>query len=1209
MKANLPKSYHAPKKEPQTEVLLTIGMIVKNEEATLEECLKALSPLRKAVASELIIADTGSTDRTVEIAEKYADKLLHFTWCNDFAAARNTTIQAMNGLWYMYLDADEIFDDSILEIAHFFESGAYKEYETATYIQRNYDNFQHSSYSDYRAMRMRRRDERLWFNGMIHEQIPATEPVYQIEAVAHHDGYITLHVGNLVRHKAVRNRPLLEKELEKNPHSPRLYRHLADCYLMTIPEQWEQKEQCLQAGVKEEKNSNEGRYGGSLELELARFYKATQRADELRGVLDAWFSQPHQTMMADCEMYYLAGQQDFHLKRYQEAIDSFEKFFELYKRYLAHEFGLTVNMVIIVNATPSGLAKAQAMMGVCCARLGRFEEAREWMRRADPGKTLSQNGNPLLLEQLAEYLTAAEDVELLEETYQSFYELDPKFTGQLLFCIEKFFPAKSDKKERLYAALARQQNDDPVTALARLHMEEDGPEQREKDFETILRNEEALENDIFAEAVYAALEKPGMAERFFEKVRWEKAPVMCALMQRWHMRFARRAYRYLCSCAPSDDVRVLYWRIQLAENTVTADNDFTHDEWWEMLEKYAGEGARYCEMVYQPALWSDQGSEHLPAADSYLFCLQQALEKKRENDGAGYLRYLRLGLHRYEKMKATTEYLLKIFQDEMKAEERDRTTQMDEMEQLKKQIKQNIRQLIYQNKKEEAAQLLERYGQIAPCDPDAAMLERERQGTKTVSLRAYRRLCGQAQQLLQTARRKDDGLWAQGRAQSAELAEALNQALSALEDEDLLYQALALCEMFKKQNADGLEEKAYGLAQRIKTGVRKSVHVLFLAELKEKWDAQQSVYEAFAQREDCETVVVRTPYIREKKENGTIERRAIYHDYLTPMGVPSYDYRDYDAAAQAPDVTFMSQPYETNTPSCFWPENLSQHTRIVYINYFLVQGYKNKNWHDFQLDIFTYAWKIACQSAQFGDLVLSRWPDYENKLLLSGSPKLDLAFQWKAEKKEALLETSGWGEKLRGRKAVLWNTHYSSESWPDYAEELIAYFQKHTELALIWRPHPLTEMTLMYYKNLAALYKDLKETVSQAENMILDMNASCKEAFCLSDAMLTEWSSLMTQYLVMDKPTYYIYNPKDKNAQVILPKSYRERVCVLPNDWMESGGEGMFSFLDRLSAGAEDPKKDRRHEVLREYLPMADGKAGLRICDEVIAALRKEENL
>ncbi len=94
--------------EEEKKIRISQCMIVKNEEKYLEDCLKAMSPIREAVPSELIVVDTGSTDRTVEIAEQYADQVLHFEWCDDFSAARNVSLEAASGEWFLYLDGDEI---------------------------------------------------------------------------------------------------------------------------------------------------------------------------------------------------------------------------------------------------------------------------------------------------------------------------------------------------------------------------------------------------------------------------------------------------------------------------------------------------------------------------------------------------------------------------------------------------------------------------------------------------------------------------------------------------------------------------------------------------------------------------------------------------------------------------------------------------------------------------------------------------------------------------------------------------------------------------------------------------------------------------------------------------------------------------------------------------------------------------------------------
>jgi len=92
---------------PQALVRLSQVMIVKNEEKNIE---KALSWAKK-VAFEQIVVDTGSTDRTIETAERMGAKVIHFDWVNDFSAAKNFAIEQASGNWIAFLDADEYFSE------------------------------------------------------------------------------------------------------------------------------------------------------------------------------------------------------------------------------------------------------------------------------------------------------------------------------------------------------------------------------------------------------------------------------------------------------------------------------------------------------------------------------------------------------------------------------------------------------------------------------------------------------------------------------------------------------------------------------------------------------------------------------------------------------------------------------------------------------------------------------------------------------------------------------------------------------------------------------------------------------------------------------------------------------------------------------------------------------------------------------------------
>jgi tetratricopeptide (TPR) repeat protein len=78
-------------------------MIVKNESAHLARCLSSAQPY----VDEIVVVDTGSQDDTVAIAHRYGAKLFHFDWCDDFAAARNFSLEQVTGAWILILDADE----------------------------------------------------------------------------------------------------------------------------------------------------------------------------------------------------------------------------------------------------------------------------------------------------------------------------------------------------------------------------------------------------------------------------------------------------------------------------------------------------------------------------------------------------------------------------------------------------------------------------------------------------------------------------------------------------------------------------------------------------------------------------------------------------------------------------------------------------------------------------------------------------------------------------------------------------------------------------------------------------------------------------------------------------------------------------------------------------------------------------------------------
>lgn len=209
---------------------ISVCMITKNEEKHLPDTLKAI----KDVGFEIIIADTGSTDRTKEIAHSYTDKVYDFTWCDDFSAARNFSLSKATNDWILVLDADEVVTS--IDADKLQRLTAYPEQIIGTICRRNhYDSSGIDSIYIDRPQRFFNK-RAFHFEGSIHEQ-PRLLRQYSIPSVgAEHETGITVeHVGYALdaqglEDKKNRNVSLLLNELKKNPDDPYIYFQLGQAY-------------------------------------------------------------------------------------------------------------------------------------------------------------------------------------------------------------------------------------------------------------------------------------------------------------------------------------------------------------------------------------------------------------------------------------------------------------------------------------------------------------------------------------------------------------------------------------------------------------------------------------------------------------------------------------------------------------------------------------------------------------------------------------------------------------------------------------------------------------------------------------------------------------------------------------------------------------------------------------------------------------------
>jgi len=200
---------------PQLPAGVSLCMIVKNEERFLEECLESI----KDFVDEINIVDTGSTDRTLEIARRYTDRIEHREWRNDFSWARNQALDMATKRWTIVLDADEeLTPDSGPTLAAL---GTMPAGVTPVYLKilNTVDDQSGTGTMTHLLPRIYPTTRRIRYHGVIHENIGLTDTKDDLGGVLSpiriiHKGYTEAIISG--RKKSERNMPLLEKAVKEN---------------------------------------------------------------------------------------------------------------------------------------------------------------------------------------------------------------------------------------------------------------------------------------------------------------------------------------------------------------------------------------------------------------------------------------------------------------------------------------------------------------------------------------------------------------------------------------------------------------------------------------------------------------------------------------------------------------------------------------------------------------------------------------------------------------------------------------------------------------------------------------------------------------------------------------------------------------------------------------------------------------------------------
>lgn len=357
--------------------------------------------------------------------------------------------------------------------------------------------------------------------------------------------------------------------------------------------------------------------------------------------------------------------------------------------------------------------------------------------------------------------------------------------------------------------------------------------------------------------------------------------------------------------------------------------------------------------------------------------------------------------------------------------------------------------------------------------------------------------------------------------------------------------------------------------------------VLFLPYKATMWDSLESVWRAAEADESCEAYVMPIPYFERKTDYSFGDMH--YEGNLFPDYVPILDYQHVSLAEMHPDVIYIHNPYDngnlaTSVAPQYYSAELKAHTDIlVYIPYFATSG----GMGDGQRSCFAYQNTdyiiVQAESLrEFYDPQVDR-----GKILALGSPKFDRIVRICRERPEP---PSSWKSKMAGKNVFFYNTSLAGMINNPWAflkkmEYVFHTFEKHPEVCLLWRPHPLLENTFRSMrKDFLPFFLQLKQYYLDNQIGIYDDTPDIDTAIAWSDAYIGDSGTSVTSLFgVAGKPIFIFNNLINRLPQ---PDDWRGNLVVTDNlKWVVTGNndllwspkqDGHYAFYCRLSEYTSD---------------------------------------
>lgn len=704
-------------------MILSIGMIVKNEEKYLDECLSALKPILDNVKSELIIVDTGSTDNTIKIAKKYTDKIYYFKWCKDFAKARNESLKNASGEWFLYVDADEILNDAN-EIIDFFNSGEYKHYSSASYSIKNYRNDNKTSYSYVRLQRFHKINPNTKFIGIIHEYIPVVDPTKHLyKTEFEHYGYVFTN-PEFTKLKNKRNIELLEIQLKDNPKNPRIRAQLSDTYLV-----FGDYNKAIKHAKKGVELTTEGEllnYYFGVQLNLISSYQAQGNYKMVINESINYFNTSKNIVLSHIDVFFMLTNAYYNLKEYDKCIATFESYIDVIKinrskgihtfdesvRALMYGDEFSINNLILVAISAyietNNIKKAYKIL--------------EFETLSDLGNIFNYDLKYFHLE--LELMKLSKNFSRIESLYIKIKNSSKceSLIKDFEISIENFMRINKDESEiinLILIALSKIENKTNYIKLNEIRLNYKNDDVT-RDKILLLINDIDEVNLHFSDLLYYIIDMNMPISILANKINVKSIFDISNLLYDKYEDFINKVSNYAYD---SNDINSSFILSNIYESLLTKLTKENRELCETLYKKYIVEFDKFFSFTFNIQNLSSNDDKYIYFLPNNLrfgyYCIK-AEKYLDSNNVSNYIKMLKIALLQDDRMRNVIDILAK-----KAMEESEKNNELTEFEKLAITVKQNIFNLIRSNLKEDAKILLKEYKLINPKDPEIIKIESE----------------------------------------------------------------------------------------------------------------------------------------------------------------------------------------------------------------------------------------------------------------------------------------------------------------------------------------------------------------------------------------------------------------------------------------------------------------------------------------------------